>query len=43
MIVEASGWSIGMLLGCFVMLYCVIWWLNSRFDEILRELKNLKK
>lgn len=37
--ISYCGWSVGMLLAAFVMLYCFIWWLSRRLDEILKEAK----
>lgn len=33
------GGSVPMVLGSFVLLSAVIWWMNSKFEEILKELK----
>lgn len=39
MLLSSTGWSVAMLLATFVVLYCYVWWLNNKFDEILKELK----
>ena len=33
------GNSVPIVLGGFVFLWAVIWWLNTRLDEILKEIK----
>ena len=29
----------GMLLGSLVMFFCLIWWINHKFEEILSQVK----
>lgn len=39
MLCNLGGWSVGALLATFVMLYCYIWWLNGKFEELTKEIK----
>ena len=43
--VEVTGWlrsEVGTLLASGVMLFCYIWWLNSKFEELTELLKSKK-
>lgn len=37
-----ASMSTGLVFATLVMLFCLIWWINYKFEEILNEVKNKK-
>lgn len=35
--------STPMLLGSFVLVSAVIWWMNSKFEQLINEIKKINK